>query len=244
MKQFGLIGFPLEHSFSKSYFTKKFERENIRDCSFENFPLEDLSAFPDLLRNHPGLCGLAVTIPFKEKILALADTATDEVVEIGAANCIRIQSGICTAYNTDIIGFRQSLDRFLGNNPLPALVLGTGGAAKAIAFVLRKLDVRYLQVSRQQQIGTITYAAISPDLLNSYPLIINCTPLGMFPHTESAPPIPYRWLTPANRLFDLVYNPEKTRFMEYGEAAGCSVCNGLDMLEIQAEANWHIWNAL
>ncbi len=242
MKQFGLIGLPLEHSFSKEYFTKKFERENIPDCLFQNFPLQDLSEFPALLRNYPDLRGLAVTIPYKEKILAYADAASGEVEQIGAANCISIRNGICTAYNTDITGFRQSLCRFLDNNPLPALVLGTGGAAKAIGFVLRTLDVPYLQVSRQQQNGSITYSAISPALLSSYPLIINCTPLGMFPHTESAPPIPYQWLTPANRLFDLVYNPAKTRFMEHGEAAGCRICNGLEMLEIQAEANWAIWN--
>lgn len=242
MKLYGLIGFPLEHSFSKDYFTKKFEREQFSNCLFQNFPLQDLAAFPDLLRKHRDLQGLAVTIPYKEQILDFTDAASDEVLEIGAANCLKIVEGIRTAHNTDIIGFRESLHRFLGKQPLPALILGTGGASKAVEYVLRKEQVPLLRVSRQPKPGSITYADIDSGILKDYPLVVNCTPLGMYPNTETAPPIPYAELTPENRLFDLIYNPAPTQFLLCGAAAGCPVQNGLEMLEIQAEANWAIWN--
>jgi shikimate dehydrogenase len=243
MKTYGLIGFPLEHSFSKDYFTKKFEREQIPETEFLNFSLEDISGLPRLLQQHPGLLGLAVTIPHKEKILAFADRLSEEVKEIGAANCLRIEKDGCTAFNTDIKGFRESLNRFLNNELLPALILGSGGASKAVEYVLRKEQVPFLSVSRYPKGEAIAYKDLHTGLLKEYPLIVNCTPLGMYPETESCPPIPYERLTAANRLFDLVYNPSRTQFLLKGEAAGCKVHNGLEMLEIQAEANWEIWNA-
>lgn len=243
MKTYGLIGFPLEHSFSKDYFTKKIKREQIPESEFLNFPLEAISGFPRLLEQYPELRGLAVTIPYKEKILAYARRLSEEVKEIGAANCLRIEKDGCTAFNTDIIGFRESMNRFLNNQRLPTLILGTGGAAKAVAYVLRKEQVPFLSVSRQPKGEALPYKDIDASLLKEYPLIVNCTPLGMFPDTKSCPPIPYELLTPGNRLFDLVYNPARTEFLLKGEAAGCKTLNGFEMLEIQAEANWEIWNA-
>lgn len=243
MRLFGLIGYPLSHSFSESYFTGKFRNEGIADCRYRLFPLSSISELTGLLQDSPDLCGLNVTIPYKEQVLPFLHDMDESVKQIKACNCIAIENGLLKGYNTDATGFERSLQAKLQPHHRQALILGTGGAAKAIEFVLQKLEISYSYVSRAPGAGQYGYEALTPDLIAAHPLIINTTPLGMYPAIEAAPPIPYESLTPAHYLFDLVYNPAKTLFLKKGEEQGAAIKNGHDMLVIQAEESWKIWNA-
>lgn len=242
MRQFGLIGYPLSHSFSKKYFTEKFEKEGWPGCSYENFPLPYIDALPAMLKSNPLLEGFNVTIPYKEQVIPFLSGATAVVTEIKACNCIQVKNGQLYGHNTDVTGFEISLKERLSYHHQKALILGTGGAAKAVEFVLKKLGIHYRYVSRKAGNNNLSYEAVTPDLLAAHTLIINTTPLGMYPQTEGLPPLPYGALGSKHYLFDLVYNPVKTLFLQKGEAQGAVIKNGQDMLIIQAEESWKIWN--
>lgn len=244
MRKFGLIGYPLGHSFSKKYFTEKFVREGIQGCQFELYPIESISEFPQLLDNESSLEGLSVTIPYKEQVIPFLDALDPACAQIGAVNCIRIRDGKKTGFNTDYLGFKHSLQSWLGTEIPNALVLGTGGASKAVQQALRDLEVPYRIVSRTQREGQLTYADLKeqPEWLTSYPLIINSSPLGTYPQVEDMPDIPLEQLHAAHRVYDLVYNPPITRLMQECISRGGTSKNGQDMLELQAEAAWSIWN--
>lgn len=244
MKAYGLIGYPLTHSFSEQYFAEKFSREGITDSSYKLFELSDIGQFPALLASQPDLKGLNVTIPYKEAVISFLDELDEETARIGAVNVIRIEGGRTKGFNSDYQGFKKSLENFLGAAGwVQALVLGTGGASKAVNAALRHLQIPYQVVSRQPGQGLITYADLSPDLLEAYSLIINTTPLGTYPNTETCPDLPYQALGPQHFLFDLVYNPAETVFLRKGREAGAKTQNGYEMLVLQAEAAWQIWNS-
>jgi shikimate dehydrogenase len=245
MKLFGLIGYPLGHSFSKQYFTEKFEREGIKDCIFEAFPIPSIGAFPALLLSNPHLKGLSVTIPYKEQVLQFVDEMSEEVSAIGATNSIKITGGKLTAYNTDIAGFEKSFTKLLKPEHKRALVLGTGGASKAVQYVLKKLGIAFFVVTRKNsgQPGFISYDELDKALITTHAIIINCTPVGMYPNEAIAPAIPYEHLNPSHYLYDLVYKPALTLFLQKGRERGATTENGHDMLLIQAEESWRIWNS-
>ena len=245
MRKFGLIGFPLGHSFSKKYFTEKFSREGLQGCQFELYPLASIQEFPQLFASEPGLEGLSVTIPYKEQVIPYLDGLDPACAQIGAVNCIRIRDGKKIGFNTDYLGFKQSLQSWLGSEIPNALVLGTGGASKAVQQALRDLGVSFRIVSRSQQEGQLTYAELKeqPQWLASHPLIINTSPVGTYPQVEDMPNIPLEQLHAAHRVYDLVYNPPITRLMQECIASGGASKNGQDMLELQAEAAWSIWNS-
>jgi len=242
-RSFGLIGFPLSHSFSKRYFAEKFLRENITQNSYELYPLSAISELPQLLQENPLLEGLNVTIPYKEQVLSYLDELSPVVQETGACNCIRITDGILKGYNTDVLGFEQTLSRKLSPHHKKALVLGTGGAAKAVHYVLKQKSISFIQVGRQKREDVIDYESLTPEIMAEHTLIINTTPLGMYPDVDVAPAIPYDSLGEDHYLYDLVYNPAKTLFLKRGEEKGAVTENGADMLVIQAEASWDIWNS-
>jgi len=245
MADYGIIGFPLTHSFSKQYFTDKIEKEGIADAVYHSFPLHTIEEFPDLLQANPMLKGLSVTIPYKEKVLPYLTQLSDEVVEIGATNCIRVRGNERTGFNTDIIGFEKSFIKKLQPGHTNALILGTGGASKAVQYILKKLSIDFLVVSRKEngKEKFILYEEITPAIIDEHKILINCTPLGMSPVEDSCPAIPYASLTAGHYLYDLVYQPEKTLFLQKGEEQGSLICNGYEMLLIQAEENWRIWNS-
>ena len=242
MKLYGLIGYPLIQSFSKKYFTEKFIQEAITDCLFELFPLEEITEFPPLIQAHDNLRGLAVTIPYKEKVIPFLSALDDEAKAIGAVNCICVYGSTLKGYNTDVRGFEKSFVPLLKKNHRRALVLGTGGASKAIQFVLKKLGIEYLLVSRQRSEHTICYEDLDEKYLQTYPVIINCTPVGMVPNEQYAPAIPYEYIGAHNYLYDLIYKPAETKFLQEGKRRGAVVKNGYEMLIIQAEENWRLWN--
>lgn len=241
MKLYGLIGYPLGHSFSKKYFTEKFEQEQL-DCRFENFPIEQIELLPGIIADNPKLLGLCVTIPYKEKIIPYLHEASAEVKAIKACNSVFIRHGVLTGYNTDTIGFEESLLKQLQPRHKKALVLGTGGAAKAVMYVLEKLGIEAQLVSRTATTGTITYEAVTAEVISNHLLIVNASPAGTFPKSDTYPLIPYEYITPDHFLFDLVYNPAKTIFLQWAEEKGAAIQNGYDMLVGQAEASWRIWN--
>lgn len=243
MRKFGLIGYPLGHSFSGKYFREKFQRESVTDCEYVNFELAAISALPDILKD-PDLSGLNVTIPYKESVIPFLHKKDPVVDAIGACNCIRIEKGMLSGYNTDVKGFEESLAPKLTERDNRALILGTGGSSKAVAWVLKKRGITFKFVTRSKTgvENQLSYEDLDRVLIGTYPLIINTTPLGMFPDTGLCPPIPYEGVGPSHYFFDLVYNPAKTLFLEKGEAAGARIKNGADMLAIQAEASWEIWN--
>ena len=249
MKQYGLIGRTLGHSFSQAYFTDKFAREHI-DAAYYNFELPDIDRFPQLLQSHPLLAGLNVTIPYKQVILPYLDRLSPEAAAIGAVNVIRFhrpdkhgQSLQLIGENTDVIGFRETLRPLLQPWHNRALVLGTGGASLAVIHALRQLHIEPQRVSRTPSDGVITYDQLTSDHMAEHTLIINCTPLGTVPDTDRCPPIPYDRLTSRHLLYDLVYNPPQTKFMQQGIAHGATVKSGLDMLHMQALAAWQLWTA-
>jgi shikimate dehydrogenase len=242
MRLFGLIGYPLTHSFSKGYFGEKFKREAIEDCRYENFQLANITELPKIIEDHPGLEGLNVTIPYKESVLPFLDEKNELVVETGACNCIKIINGKLVGFNTDVIGFEKSLLSKLQSGHKNALILGTGGAAKAVEFVLKKNQIHYTYVSRRRSQNNITYEQLTPSVLEKNKLIINTTPVGMYPKVDEILPLPFEAITPKHFLFDLVYNPPKTLFLKKGEENGATIQNGYEMLVCQAEESWKIWN--
>lgn len=242
MRQFGLIGFPLSHSFSKKYFDEKFSRENIKDAEFINFQLEKIEDVQNLFINHPQLRGLSVTIPHKKNIIQYLDEVSDVVKQTGACNCIRITSNKKTGFNTDVAGFEKSFAKNLQPHHTKALILGTGGAAVAVEYVLKKLNIEYAFVSRSKASNTFTWQQLNKNIIEAFPVIINCTPLGTFPKVDEMPLLPYEFLTPKHYLFDLVYNPALTKFLAKGKEYNCTIENGYEMLVLQAEENWKIWN--
>lgn len=242
MKQFGLIGYPLSHSFSKGYFTEKFSKEQIKDCRYDVYPLENIQAFESLCRQHTDLVGLNVTIPYKEQIIAHLDALDEEAKDIGAVNTIKFTDGKKVGYNSDCYGFEQSLLPLLQPHHTAALILGTGGASKAVEYVLKKRGIRWQYVSRQKSEKAIAYEELDAERMQQATLIINTTPLGMYPNTEMAPPVPYEHIHAQHLLYDLIYNPEETLFLQRGKQQGAQTKNGLEMLYLQAERSWHIWN--
>lgn len=239
---YGLIGYPLSHTFSPQYFAKKFAEEKI-DASYDAFPIPNIKEFPKFLLSHSDLRGLNVTIPYKSAIIPYLDTLSEAATNIGAVNCISIDNGIKTGHNTDIIGFEKSLLPLLQTQHKKALILGSGGASLAVAYVLDKLEIPYTVVSRQHIHGSITYASLIENIIAEHTLIINTTPLGTYPAVNAAPPIPYNAISKQHLLYDLVYNPEETMFLSMGKKRGAVIKNGWEMLHIQAEASWDIWNS-
>ena len=244
MRKFGLIGFPLSHSFSPAYFAEKFARENIPDCSYESYPIDTIEKFPALLASDKELEGINVTIPYKKSVVPFLSSKSEAVSKMGACNCIKIKDGYLSGFNTDVTGFEKSLSAKLTPSHTHALVLGTGGSASAVEFVFEKLGIDILFVSRNHTKAkkSCTYADLTKELMRERTLIINTTPLGMFPAVDTCPDIPYQFLTPEHYLFDLVYNPAQTLFLKKGEEMGAITKNGSDMLIIQAEESWKIWN--
>ncbi len=241
MRKFGLIGLPLTHSFSKKYFEEKFVAEGIGNCSYDLFELQNIATLPELLKNTPGLMGLNVTIPYKEAVLNYVDILSPDAAQIGAVNCLKIDYGKIEGYNTDVYGFEFSLVKTLAVKPEQAFVLGTGGSSKAVAYVLDKLNIPFYKVSREKKDNGIAYNEIEGLMLGRN-LFINTTPLGMFPAVDACADIPYDKIGSRDVLFDLIYNPAETEFLKRGKAQGAVIKNGLDMLELQAEKSWEIWN--
>lgn len=239
---FGLIGHPVSHSFSKGFFEKKFERENIKDCRYDVFDLKSIQDVIDLKKN-PYLKGLNVTVPYKKSILPLLDFISEEAIKIGAVNTIKITDGKWFGYNTDVIGFEKSLVPLLSPAIKNALILGTGGASLAVRYVLEKLGISFSFVSRNLENADYRYKDLSESVLNTHQLIINTTPLGMFPDINKMPEIPLKYLTLNHLVCDLIYNPEETFLLKNAAFAGCQIKNGLEMLHIQAEESWKIWTA-
>jgi shikimate dehydrogenase len=243
MKQYGLIGYPLSHSFSKKYFSEKFELEDIVNHSYSLFPLERIDDLPLLLNSHEDLKGLNVTIPYKEYVLAFLDEIDEDAAGIGAVNTIKIVDGKLKGYNTDVYGFEIALLKLIDIDKIDnALILGTGGAAKACSYVLKKLKIPFSYVSRTKKEKQFTYEELSKQVIENHQLIINTTPLGTFPNVASYPNIPYNDLSKKHYLYDLVYNPEVTEFLKRGKEQGAAIKNGLEMLHLQAEKAWEIWN--
>jgi len=236
MIRFGLIGRGLGHSFSAEYFTQKFHRLQLADHQYSLYPLESIEELPHLIRKETGLKGLNVTIPYKQEVIPLLDTLSQEAEQIGAVNTIAIRNGTLIGYNTDSFGFEKSIADL---SPKSALVLGNGGASQAVQYVLQKKGIAFQLVSRK---AGLSYNALTPTLIANTELIINTTSLGMAPNTNECPPMPYSALTAKHTLLDLVYNPEETLFLQKGKAQGTSTRNGLAMLHAQAEASWEIWN--
>lgn len=240
MSHYGLIGYPLKHSFSPAWFSGKFRKEGV-DARYDGFPLPDIGELRELIERE-NLRGLNVTIPHKESVLPLLHRLDKHAAAIGAVNCIRVENdGTFTGYNTDWIGFGKSLWTWLNPLPTGALILGTGGASKAVAYALTKLGIPHKNVSRRGGPDAFSYPEISGNMLRHFPLLINTTPLGTWPEISGKPPLDYASLSAVNALYDLVYNPAKTAFMQEGLARGCRVKNGLEMLEIQAAESWKIW---
>lgn len=246
MKTFGLIGRHLQHSFSPTYFENKFKQEGIIDCSYQLFPLDQIEAFTNLMQKDRDWAGLNVTIPYKQAIIPFLDQLSPQAAKIGAVNTIQFLEGQLIGHNTDVYGFQTSLNKALTTQQRAskALILGTGGASKAVAFALQQMNISYKYVSRSIQKDTFSYETISPNLLEEYLIIINTTPLGMSPNVETCPLLPYKAIGKKHILFDLVYNPEQTLFMKKGAEQGAKTLNGLEMLHLQAEKAWSIWTDL
>lgn len=244
--QLGLIGYPLSHSFSKKYFAEKFKKESIDGYHYELFPIPSINQLPALIKKTPNLLGINITIPYKQQALPYLDEMSKEAAKVGAVNTIRISDGQLKGYNTDVYGFEISLKKLLATAPLPlsemkALVLGTGGASKAVLYVLDKLQIKTQLVSRSEKKGQITYDKIDKDCIENHQILVNTTPLGMSPNYDSAPALPYQYITGQHFLYDLVYNPEVTKFLQSGLNHNAKIMNGLEMLHLQAEEAWRIW---
>jgi len=260
MKKYGLIGFPLKHSFSKEYFTDKFHTLGLTDHQYELYPLKTLSHFPELIKREPELCGLNVTIPHKIGIMFYLDSVSEEAKAVDAVNCIKITKSDLltdlfsgqvsldhvdlTGYNTDVYGFEESLKPFLkGKHHQRALILGNGGAARAVMYVLKKMHIEYTVVSRKASHLQLSYPELTAGIMKNHTLIVNTTPLGTFPRVEECVDIPYEYIGSNHLLYDLVYNPAETEFLKRGRLKGASTKNGLEMLHLQAEKNWEIWQS-
>lgn len=245
MDKYGLIGYPLGHSFSKSYFNEKFENEGI-NAEYINFEIPTLDSLPEILASNLELKGLNVTIPYKEKVISYLDSISPEARAIGAVNVIRVDhkgnDTYLKGFNSDVIGFTKSIEPLLERFHKKALILGTGGASKAVNFGLKSLGLETVFVSRFERPGTIQYSQITPDIIQEYNVIVNCTPCGMYPHIDECPQLPYEAMTSKNILYDLLYNPDETLFMKKGAQHGATVKNGLEMLLLQAFASWEFWH--
>ena len=261
MKHYGLIGYPLSHSFSKKYFTEKFLRERIAESEYHLFPIEHITELPQLLRDNPELCGLNVTVPYKISVLKYLDWIEADAKSAGAVNCIRISAespveaafsgeiGIrghdfrLEGFNTDIYGFEMSLKPFLKDHHDQALVLGDGGAARAVKCVLESLGINFKVVTRKPDRDNLLFNELTARHIKQHTLIVNCTPVGMSPNVDACPPIPYEAINEEHLLYDLIYNPEKTLFLKKGEEQGATIKNGYEMLVLQAEKAWEIWTS-
>jgi shikimate dehydrogenase len=242
-KQYGLLGRNINYSFSKGYFTEKFDNEHFAGCTYENFDIQDINAFPEIIKNNPDLKGLNVTIPYKETVMPFLDKLSKKAFVIGAVNTIRItKKGKLKGYNTDYYGFKKSLEPLLQPHHKKALILGTGGASKGVAFALDELDILYTFVSREAKENAIPYNLINATTFDNYQIIINSSPVGTSPNTEISPAIPYEYFTEKHIAFDLIYNPAETQFLAKAKAKGAIIKNGLDMLIFQAEKAWKVWN--
>jgi len=247
MNTYGLIGYPLGHSFSRKFFTEKFATEGI-DAQYLNFEIPSIEEFPNIIKNNPTLKGLNVTIPYKQQVMQYLDDISEEAKAIGAVNVVKCQLSTVncqlhlTGYNSDVIGFVNSIKPLLKPHHKKALILGTGGASKAIRYGLeKKLGMKTLFVSRSARKGMITYEEVTAEVLKEYEVIVNCSPVGMYPHVDECPALPYEAMNENNLLYDLVYNPLETLFMKKGAAQGATVKNGLEMLHLQAIASWEFW---
>jgi shikimate dehydrogenase len=245
MRQFGLIGYPLSHSFSPGYFQEKFEKENITDAQYSLYPIASISEFPSLVASlGVSLVGLNVTIPYKEQVMPFLDAIDPVAAAVGAVNSIHFVDGKSTGYNTDVFGFEMSIKPFLENKYERALIIGTGGASKAVAYALSKWNIATFFLTRKPTVQNhLGYNTLTADTLKHFPLIINTTPLGTFPETDACPAIPYEGLTESHFLYDLVYNPTETLFLQKGKSQGALTMNGMAMLRLQAARSWEIWNA-
>ena len=240
--QFGLVGKNISYSFSKGYFGEKFEKLNLLDYSYDNLDIQNIEDFPEFIKQNPTISGLNVTIPYKEAIIPFLDKLSKRATEIGAVNTIKItKSGKLKGFNTDYIGFQKSIEPLLNVNHKKALILGTGGASKAVAYALKQLEIPYLFVSRNDIGDAIGYNQINEKTFEEFQIIINCTPVGTFPNTNTCPEIPYEYFTSNHLAFDLIYNPAETLFLKKAKEQGAIVKNGLEMLTLQAEKSWKIW---
>ncbi len=244
MDKYGIIGYPLTHSFSISYFNEKFANENI-DAKYINFEIPSIDDFLEVVETNPELRGLNVTIPYKEKVISFLDTLSPEARAIGAVNVIKVthegKNTVLKGYNSDVIGFTRSIEPILKPYHKKALILGTGGASKAVDFGLKSLGLETVKVSRYERPNCITYDQVTPEAVKEYNVIVNCTPVGMYPHVDECPRLPYGAMDQHNLLYDLIYNPDETTFMKKGKAQGAEVKNGLEMLLLQAFASWEFW---
>jgi shikimate dehydrogenase len=242
-RQFGLLGKNISYSFSKKYFTDKFVLGNLIDCSYENFDLQTIDEFPSIISNNSELKGLNVTIPYKESVIPYLDKLSKNASLIGAVNVIRVtKKGTLKGYNSDYYGFMKSLEPLLQPHHKKALILGTGGAAKAISFALDQLGILYTFVTREEKEGMIDYSRLNATTFDNHQIIINCTPIGTIPNTKEFPPIPYNYFTSSHIAYDLIYNPEETQFLKKAKKKGAITKNGYEMLVLQAEKAWKIWN--
>ena len=242
-KLFGLLGKNISYSFSKKHFTEKFFKENLNECYYENFDMNSIDEFPRLLQNNPKIKGLNVTIPYKESIIPYLQKLSKKAKKIGAVNVIRFTSNDkLKGYNSDYYGFKKSIEPLLKSHHKKALILGTGGASKAIKYALKELEIPFTVVSRTSNENVIPYDQLNANTIDSHQILINCTPLGTSPNTEAFPPIPYAYITSKHLAYDLIYNPEETVFLAKAKAQGAITKNGYEMLLLQAEKAWEIWN--
>ena len=242
--RFGLIGKNIEYSFSKTYFAEKFQNLELEGYSYENFDINDINEFPDIIKKNPHLKGLNITIPYKESVIPFLDKLSKKAAAIGAVNTIKFtKDGKLKGCNTDYYGFKKSLKHLLQPHHTNALILGTGGAAKAVAFALEELNIHYTFVSREAAGNTIDYNRINATSFDNFQIIINCTPLGTHPNIKNSPDIPYQYFTPKHIAYDLIYNPEMTVFLKKAQSRGAVVKNGLEMLMLQADKAWKIWTS-
>ncbi|WP_436517630.1 shikimate dehydrogenase family protein [Ekhidna sp. To15] len=245
MTRFGLIGYPVEHSYSQNFFSEKFKKLKLKDHVYDLFEMEFLNEFPALWLKHSDLKGLNVTVPHKENVVKYLDKQDSSAIKVGAANVILKKGGKLIGYNTDYMAFRESLKSWIGDFKGEALILGSGGASKAVQAGLTDLNIPYNQVSRTSKGGDYTYDQIkaNSEIISRFKLIINTTPLGMFPNNESIPDLPFKLISKGTFFYDLIYNPEETAFMKEGKNNGAKTKNGMEMLELQAERSWDIWNS-
>lgn len=245
MDKYGIIGYPLGHSFSPGFFNEKFKNEGI-DAVYERYELSQIDLLPEIIASNPELCGLNVTIPYKQQIMQYLDELSEEAREIGAVNVVKVthngKNVHLKGFNSDVIGFSRSIEPLLEKHHKKALILGTGGAAQAIDYGLKQLGLETIKVSRYERLDTIQYDKITPDVIKEYKVIINCTPIGMYPNTEECPNLPYEAMDSQHLLYDLIYNPDTTLFMKKGMERGAVVKNGLEMLLLQAYASWEFWH--
>lgn len=242
MKRYGLIGYPLSHSFSQRYFTEKFARESIHDAIYENYSIAEIDQLKNILKQQHELCGFNVTIPYKKEVLSFLSSSSPVVEAMGACNCVKIEKGKLIGHNTDVVGFEQSLLPYLKGHHRRALILGTGGAAAAVAYVFNQREIPFQYVSRKKSGTSLAYEELDETLMKNHSLIINTTPLGMSPLVDECPPVPYQWINEQHHCFDLIYNPAETMFLQKAKKAGATIQNGAEMLVIQAEESWRIWN--